>query len=224
MRLAIFDIDGTLVNSRAMITASLTAAFAAEGLTAPAEARMLSVVGLSLVEAMRQLAPGEEAIRHDRLATAYKQAFWDHRAANEHSEALFDGVMDLLGSLRRRGDVILGIATGKSVRGVQHLLERHGLEGWFATIQTADHHPSKPHPSMVVQALTETGAERHQAIVIGDTSYDIEMARAAGVGALGVTWGNHPRNELERAGAHYIVNDFSVLEQTLDLWWQQETR
>ena len=221
MKLAIFDVDGTLVDSQAMIAASLTAAFRAEGLAVPERSRMMSIVGLSLVDAMAALAPGEEAASHERLAAAYKEAFWQHRARGEHTETLFPGAVELLMKLRARGDVALGIATGKSRRGVAHLIEKHGWEQWFATIQTSDDHPSKPHPSMVVTALSETATAATETIMIGDTSYDISMARAAGVWAAGVTWGNHPPVELSKAGAHTIANDFNELEHHLDALWQE---
>ena len=220
MRLAIFDVDGTLVDSQAMIAASLTAAFRAEGLAPPDRARMMSIVGLSLVDAMAALAPDEEAAAHERLAAAYKEAFWQHRANGEHTESLFPGAEELLAKLRGRGDVTLGIATGKSRRGVAHLIEKHGWDGWFATVQTSDDHPSKPHPSMIVTALAETGLAPDAAIVIGDTSFDIAMGRAAGVWAAGVAWGNHPTDELTKAGAHTISNDYNELEQHLEALWQ----
>jgi phosphoglycolate phosphatase len=126
--------------------------------------------------------------------------------------------------LRTRNRAVLGIATGKSRKGVMHLFDRHGFHGWFATVQTSDTNPSKPHPQMVLEALAETGAEPHEAIVIGDTSYDIEMARAAGVGAIGVTWGNHPPGELEHAGAHHIINEFSELDEQLERLWEAMAR
>lgn len=220
MRLAIFDVDGTLVDSRAMITASLTAAFAEVGLVAPGPDRMMSIVGLSLIDSMRDLAPEAGEAAHDALAQAYKKNFWALRAAGTHPEDLFDGARDLLEALRRAG-VTLGIATGKSRRGVAHLLAAKGLEGWFATIQTSDDHPSKPHPSMIVAALAETGSEPHQAIMIGDTSFDMAMARHAGVGAAGVAWGNHPLAELQQAGAHSIAHDFNELRAHLESLWEE---
>ena len=221
MKLAIFDVDGTLVDSSAMIAASLTSAFLAEGLPVPDRTRMMSIVGLSLVEAMAALAPEETHTTHERLGAAYKQAFWEHRSRGAHTEDLFPGAHELLLKLRARDDVLLGIATGKSRRGVAHLIEKHGYEGWFATVQTSDDHPSKPHPSMIVTALAETGLEPADAIMIGDTSYDIAMARAAGVWAAGVAWGNHPRAELSTAGAHSIASDFNELAQHLDSLWQE---
>lgn len=220
MRLAIFDVDGTLVDSQAMIAASLTAAFQAEGFSVPDRSRMMSIVGLSLVDAMAALAPEAGAAAHERLAAAYKEAFWQHRARGEHTETLFPGAEALLAKLRAAGDVALGIATGKSRRGVAHLIERHGWEGWFATVQTADDHPSKPHPSMIVAALAETGLAPAAAIMIGDTSYDIAMARAAGVWAAGVSWGNHPTEALTAAGAHSISTSFNALERHLAAHWQ----
>ena len=220
MKLAIFDVDGTLVDSSAMIAASLTTAFAGEGLAVPDRTRMMSIVGLSLLEAMKALAPDEPHAVHERLGAAYKQAFWEHRASGNHTEDLFEGAHALLTKLRARDDVLLGIATGKSRRGVAHLIEKHGFEGWFTTVQTSDDHPSKPHPSMIVTALAETALEPSAAIMIGDTSYDIAMARAAGVGAAGVAWGNHPAAELLKAGAHSISNDFNDLERDLDSLWQ----
>ena len=224
MKLAIFDLDGTLIDSRAMITASLDAAFAAAGVTPPERKHFMSYVGLSLRDVMRSLAPHEEAHQHDRLVEAYKQAFQDLRAANRHPEDLFAGAHDLLVKLRARDDVLLGIATGKSRRGVTHVIEKHGYDGWFTTIQTADDHPSKPHPSMIVAALAETGLEPQAAVMIGDTSFDIEMARAAGAGAAGVSWGNHQVAELQRAGAHTIANDFNELEQHIESLWQERMR
>ena len=221
MKLAIFDVDGTLVDSQAMIAASLTAAFRAEGLLVPERTRMMSIVGLSLVDAMAALTPGEDHTTHERLAAAYKQAFWEHRSRGEHTETLFPGAEELLVKLRARGDVALGIATGKSRRGVAHLIEKHGWGGWFATIQTSDDHPSKPHPSMITLALAETATAATKTIMIGDTSYDIAMARAAGVWAAGVIWGNHPAVELTKAGAHTIANDFNDLGCQLDSLWQE---
>ena len=223
MRLAIFDVDGTLVDSQAMIAASLTSAFRAEGLPVPERTRMMSIVGLSLVDAMAALTPGEDHTTHERLAAAYKQAFWEHRSRGEHTEGLFPGAENLLVKLRARGDTALGIATGKSRRGVAHLIEKHGWEGWFVTVQTSDDHPSKPHPSMIITALNETATAATQTIMIGDTSYDIAMARAAGVWAAGVSWGNHPPAELTKVGAHTISSDFNELSQHLDSLWQETT-
>jgi len=224
MKLAIFDVDGTLVDSRAMITASMQQAFDAEGLAVPSHQNMLSIVGLSLLDAMRTLVPEADAARHERLAAAYKQAFSANRSAGAHTEDLFEGAHALLAKLHARDDVLLGLATGKSRRGVAHLIEKHGFEGWFATVQTADDHPSKPHPSMIVAAMAETGLDPAAVIMIGDTSFDMAMARAAGASAAGVAWGNHPAVDLERAGAHMIARDFNELQAQLESLWQERMR
>lgn len=221
MKLALFDVDGTLVDSRAMITVALTAALSSEGLAVPPQRRLLSIVGLSLADAMRQLSPESDDARIARLAATYKEAFWQFRTTGEHAEDLFEGARGLLKDLHGRDDVVLGIATGKSKRGIAHLLEAKGMEGWFATIQTSDDHPSKPHPSMVLQSLSETHSKSSESIMIGDTSFDMEMARAGGVKAIGVTWGNHHADELVRAGAQLLVNDFNELRVGLESLWQE---
>lgn len=223
MRLAIFDVDGTLVDSRSMITAAMARAFADVGIAAPDQDRMLSIVGLSLVVAMATLTPDESAATHRRLGDAYKQAFWNLRLSGAHPEDLFNGARDLLEDLRGRG-VVLGIATGKSRRGVDHLIASHGFENWFGTVQTSDTHPSKPHPSMIVTALAETGCDLSATIMIGDTSFDMSMARQAGVAAAGVAWGNHPAAELEAAGAHRVSKDFKQLALDLEALWEERGR
>jgi phosphoglycolate phosphatase len=222
MKLALFDVDGTLVDSRAMITASLTTALTSEGLAVPPQKTLLSIVGLSLADAMRVLSLESDEARIARLAATYKEAFWQYRATGEHAEDLFEGARGLLEELRARDDVVLGIATGKSKRGIAHLLAAKGMDGWFATIQTSDDHPSKPHPSMVIQSLSETHSKSSETIMIGDTSFDMEMARAGGVKAIGVTWGNHHADELVKAGAQLLVNDFNELRAGLELLWQED--
>ncbi len=119
-------------------------------------------------------------------------------------QPLFDGIADLLGGLRQAG-WLLGIATGMSDRGLTHCLAAHGLTDHFVTLQTADRHPSKPHPAMLEAALAEAGAEPAQAVMIGDTAFDMQMARDAGVGALGVDWGYHEPDELRAAGARFVA-------------------
>ena len=220
MKLALFDVDGTLVDSAGMIAASLAAAFAAEGLVPPPPAQSRRVVGLSLVEAMKFLTPDVDAATHQRLADAYRSAFWNFRRSGAHPEPLFEGARALLERLRARHDVVLGIATGKSRRGVEHLLEAQGMVGWFATVQTADDHPSKPHPAMALAALTESGVAPHRALMIGDTSFDMEMAVRAGVRPVGVAWGNHDLATLRASGAVRIASDNNELGNILDLLWQ----
>ncbi|QIG51158.1 HAD-IA family hydrolase [Nordella sp. HKS 07] len=222
MKLALFDVDGTLMDSQAMILASLTAAFNSEGLPLPSRNEMLGIVGLSLVKAMATLRPHDEAARHERLAESYKQAFWSYRTDKSFPEIPFDGALDLLRRLQARDDVLIGIATGKSQRGVRHIIDQFGLEGVFTTIQTSDDAPSKPHPGMILQAMTETGARAEDTVMIGDAIFDIDMAHAAGVKAVAVGWGFQPANVLAGAKPHAIVNDFNHLEETLGVLWQDK--
>ena len=203
-RLALFDCDGTLVDSQHNICAAMEACFAAAGLDPPCRERTRGVVGLSLVEAMRAMLPEAEPGFHAALAEDYKRAFQAMRSDGLAEEPLYDGIADLLDAIEADG-WLLGIATGKSDRGVALCLEAHGLAGRFVTIQTADRHPSKPHPSMVGQAIAEAGAAPETCVLIGDTSYDMAMARAGGATAIGVAWGYHAPEMLVRAGAHHIA-------------------
>jgi phosphoglycolate phosphatase len=204
-RLAIFDCDGTLVDSQAAICLAMEECFVSSGLDRPARERTRRVVGLNLVEAMRQMLPDAEPHVHLALAEDYKRAFQRLRGDGLVEEPLYEGVAELIDALDE-GGWLLGVATGKSDRGLALCLDRHGLSRRFVTLQTADRHPSKPHPSMVELAMAEAGAEPATTLMIGDTSYDMAMARAAGVTAIGVAWGYHEAEELERAGAHYIAN------------------
>jgi phosphoglycolate phosphatase len=203
-RLAIFDCDGTLVDSQANICLAMEECFAGAGFPAPTRERTRRVVGLSLVEAMRAMLPDAEPQVHLTLAEDYKQCFHRLRGRGLVEEPLYDGVAELIERLDRDG-WLLGVATGKSDRGLALCLDHHGLAGRFATLQTADRHPSKPHPSMIEKAIADAGASPETTIMIGDTSYDMAMARAAGVTALGVTWGYHSSEELLAAGAHHIA-------------------
>jgi phosphoglycolate phosphatase len=204
-RLAIFDCDGTLVDSQANICLAMEDCFARAGLEAPPRERTRRVVGLSLVEAMADILPQADDALHRALAEDYKLAFQRLRGNGLVEEPLYDGVAELLDALEADG-WLLGVATGKSERGLALCLERHGLSRRFVTLQTADRHPSKPHPSMIEAALAEAGAEAQGAMMIGDTSYDMAMARAAGVSAVGVAWGYHEAAELVAAGADYVAS------------------
>jgi phosphoglycolate phosphatase len=222
LKLIIFDCDGTLVDSQHMICAAMQQAYEAHGLPVPPTEKLLSIVGLSLPDAFRRLAglvgSGED---HpvDGLVTCYKTAFAALRQSDQHLEPLYPGARAALDALGRRPDTLLGIATGKSQRGVRAVLGRHGLSGRFATIQTSDDAPSKPHPGMVLAAMRETGVPPRDTVMVGDTVYDVEMARAAGVRAIGVGWGYHPPEALAAAGVDAVLGDFSELAAVLDRLW-----
>ena len=209
-RLAIFDCDGTLVDSGATIYAALSETFRQNGIEVPKPQIARRVIGLSLIEAMAGLLPDRTADEHVDLAEGYKRNFMALRQAGRVEEPLFDGVLELLDALEHDG-WLLAVATGKSDRGLKHCLQSHGIHARFVSLQTADRHPSKPHPSMVLQAIAEAGAAPETSFVVGDTSFDMAMAAAAGAAPIGAGWGYHEADELIEAGA------VAVAERPLDV-------
>lgn len=203
-QLIVFDCDGTLVDSQAVIVACAQDAFAAVGLVAPSPDRIRHIVGLSLEPAMRVLLGRDDPPLGRRIAEAYRDAFFARRALPDHEEPLFPGVVETLTALRDRG-AVMGVATGKTMRGLRQILEKHDLGAYFVTLQTADLHPSKPHPAMMEAAMREAGSTPDVTWIVGDTTYDIEMGRLAGCRGIGVSYGNHPAEALTRAGATHIV-------------------
>ena len=212
-RLVLFDIDGTLLDSQHMICAAMTTAFAEQGLLPPPRAAVLAGVGLSLPRFFTTLCG--EAAPVAALATSYKSAWRALREAPGFTYPLYAGADALLRALARRSDIVLGIATGKSQAGVADICQRCDWTGFFATVQTADDAPSKPSPVMIQQALHQTGFAAKDCVMIGDTDFDMAMARSAGVRALGVRWGYHPVEALRDAGADVIVTDFAALAREL---------
>lgn len=220
MKLILFDCDGTLVDSQHVIVAAMGRAFARAELAVPPREAVLGIVGLSLVEAMQRLGEDDPRFPAERLADLYRQAFRELRTEPDFSEPMYPGMRALVDTLSARDDVLLGIATGKSQRGVAAVLGHHGLEGRFVTIQTADDAPSKPHPAMVHQAMAATGVAAGDTVLIGDTSFDMVMARAAGAGAIGVSWGYHAPELLRQSGAQWLVDDADELLRAIDTQWE----
>jgi phosphoglycolate phosphatase len=217
VRLAIFDCDGTLVDSQANICRAMEHAFGLHGVAAPPRAAIRRIVGLSLIEAVRELTPEADDAFHRRLADDYKQAFFTLRAENRlDDEPLFEGVADVLDTLRDTG-WLLGVATGKSDRGLAHILAHHAIADRFVTLQTADRHPSKPDPAMALAAMAEAEALPEHSAMIGDTSFDMAMGKAAGARAIGVSWGYHAVAELIDAGADVVATEVRALPNLLEL-------
>lgn len=219
LRLVVFDVDGTLVDSQGDIVAAMTHAFERADAPAPERAAILGIVGLSLDAAMPRIAPGLGPETHRAMVGWYKDAYMDLRARSgaAHSSPLYPGALETLHALHAQPETLLGIATGKSRRGLDKLMEAHGLGPLFLTRQVSDHHPSKPHPAMLRAALAETGVDARDAVMIGDTSFDMEMAQAAGVPFIGVSWGYHDRDVL--SAATRVLDSFHELPAALnDIW------
>jgi phosphoglycolate phosphatase len=213
-RLALFDCDGTLVDGQAGVVHAMEAAFAELGQAAPDRHQVRRIVGLSLPQAIQQLLPDADEKLRGEIDENYRRIFRAARENGQLVEPLYDGIADLIVRLSGQGWA-LGVATGKSQRGLEHCLATHGLTAHFATLQTADHHPSKPHPSMIEAALAETGAAHESCVMIGDTQFDVAMAMNAGVRAIGVDWGYHTTRELLEAGAEAVATSPAQLEEML---------
>lgn len=214
-RLVVFDCDGTLVDSQVAIIRSMGHAFTAAGLPAPDRNAVRRIVGLSLPQALVELAPDASEERRRHAVEAYKASFRTSRSEGTLEQPLYPGVTEVLQRLHAAGRT-LGVATGMSDRGLVNCLMRHGIRELFRTLQTADRHPSKPHPAMLEAALFETGATPGEAVMIGDTVFDVAMAKAAGVRAIGVAWGYHEPAELLEAGASGIAESAAELEALID--------
>lgn len=215
-RLAIFDCDGTLVDSQANIIAAMSAAFDRNGLVPPNPSATRRIVGLSLFQSMQVLLPGADSGLHAKLADDYKNAFHDMRGNGGLApEPLYPGIAECLLELEERG-WLLAVATGKSDRGLALILQHHGLTGHFISLQTADRHPSKPHPAMIHAAMADAGVDAAHTAMIGDTYFDIEMAVNACVRPIGVDWGYHHPDELRAAGAVAVVEDVGALVAALE--------
>jgi len=222
-KLVILDCDGTLVDSQNGICEAMTHAFSGLGLPVPSRAAT-PIVGLSLPEAFAALAPDCTPAERRKLSDRYRSAFTEIKRDPALHEPLFDGVGAAIEALSRRPDLVLGIATGKSRRGIDRLFQREGWAQHFLTIQTADDHPSKPHPAMIVAAMRAAGVAPGQTVMVGDTTFDMEMALAAGSGALGVAWGYHPAEDLRAAGAHGVVEACRHLPDGIDAYFSEREK
>jgi phosphoglycolate phosphatase len=218
LKLVLFDVDGTLIDSQHAIVSAMEAAADEANLPVPTRADTLSVVGLSLVEAIARLFGTFTAEDQARMVQAYRDTYMRARQ-QDGTPPFYAGALAVLEELSERDEVFLGTATGMSRRGMQRIIDTYGIGDLFATTQTADDHPSKPNPAMVNAALAETGVEPEHAIFVGDTVFDVEAGRAAGVSTIGVTWGYHAARDLEAAGADVVIDRVPDLVPTIDRLW-----
>jgi phosphoglycolate phosphatase len=216
LKLAIWDIDGTIVDSRKIIQKAMSRAFKRAGLGDIDYERTRTIVGLELGEAISRLAPAHSsADQIVQLSTYYKEAFVEQRLEPGFEEPLYEGVLDTLERLVADG-WLMGVATGKAMRGLDIVFKHHDLHRLFDTFQTVDGGAGKPDPRMIHDAMSQMGVDASQTVMIGDTSFDMQMAGNAGVTGLGVDWGFHTIDEIKSGGAASIHTDFASLDLALD--------
>jgi phosphoglycolate phosphatase len=211
LHLVIFDCDGTLVDSFVANHEAMVLAFRDFDRSPPPEAGLREMIGLSVAEQVVVLAPQAPPDEWLALENSYRQ----HRLGRaDPPEPMFPGARACLEAIDR-DDILMAVATAKSAKGLRATLDRHGLHRHFVNLQTGDHHPGKPHPAMVLASLAEAGVDPENALVVGDTRFDIEMAVNAGVASFGVAWGYHNTQDLTAAGAHAIAPDFETLTKMI---------
>lgn len=206
-KLLIFDWDGTLADSCARITDSVTMAINSVGAEFRTPREIRNIIGLGLSEAIRVLYPGAEESFCTRLAEAYRESFSNSNFAESR---LFDGVEKVLIDLRQTG-YLLAVATGKSASGLRSDLSETGLSNLFDASRCADQTLSKPHPQMLAELLDELNSRPDEALMIGDTEYDMEMASRAGVDSIAVSYGVHESERLERFSPLTVLDDIALL-------------
>lgn len=216
MKLVLFDCDGTLIDSAAVIHESMEKTFTEAGFPAPELASTKSIIGLTLDIAIARMLKREIDDEINRMVHRYKHHSHTMRSAENCHEPFYDGVWELLRELRQSDEILLGVVTGKSRRGLDSLVDKYDLGSALITTRTADECPSKPHPAMVLECCVETGIDPGRTIVIGDAIYDMQMAGNAGARAVGVTWGYCNRAALIEAGADHIVEDPAQLKPIID--------
>jgi len=206
----VFDWDGTLVDSTALIANAILRAAADIGVAVPDPARASHVIGLGMAHALALVVPDLPRERRND----FNARFHVHYRNGEDDICLFEGMRALLESLQVRGER-LAIATGKSSTGLMRSLHSAGLEGIFEATRCADQTHPKPHPAMLLELAQEMETEPARMLMIGDTTHDLQMAQAAGASAVGVSYGAHPHEELARAGPLAIFNDVAGLRSWL---------
>ncbi len=205
LKLVLFDCDGTLVDSADIIHASMVATFREAGFVEPTPEATKSIIGLTLDLAIATLLNRPLDAECGHLAARYKEHFLASRHLPSFQEPLYEGIAELIETLAKRDDILIGMVTGKSQRGVRRVLETYGFERHFVTIRTADDCPSKPHPAMVLECCGETGIDPASTFVVGDAIYDMQMATSAGAKAIGVSWGYGARDALIATGASAVL-------------------
>lgn len=217
-RLIVFDCDGTLVDSQHNIVTAMTRAFRQHDQQAPVPEEVRRTVGLSILESVGRLLPDAPHDTLESIGEAYRTASYELRLEPGHEEPLYPGIGDMIRDLSGT-NAILAVATGKSQRGLRKTLQRHDLQEHFTILKTSDDGPGKPDPTILLDAIAEAGADAVSTVMIGDTVFDIAMARSAKAHAVGVNWGYHEPVELDAAGAHVILDEINELPNFLETLW-----
>ena len=215
--LVVFDCDGTLVDSQHSIVSVMEDVFKSSDLLVPSPVAIRSIIGLSLEEAIESLlSMSEQEGNVGSMAQSYKDKFFALRKTHQETmHPLYEGIDEALSALEQQ-QVCMSVATGNSQRGMRAISDYFGWQKTFITLATADIYAGKPHPEMLLACIAEAGSHPKQTIMVGDTSYDMQMARSAGVYALAVGWGYHDRETLMAAGAHAYIEDPRELQGFLE--------
>ena len=215
LRLAVFDLDGTLLDSANAIVEGVRACWEACGFPAPDPQMVRRIIGLPWEESIRMLIPGAGPDEFARIRAYHDDVARGARPRPPRDPVLFPGAVEALDALEDSG-YLLAIITSRSNARLLELLHRQGIGGRFVALKTTDHGPGKPNPHLMLQTLAETGVAETDAVMVGDTTFDVLMARNAGTAAVGVSWGVHERHELSEAGAAHVVDTFHEILPTLD--------
>lgn len=210
LRLLVFDCDGTLIDSQQNIVFAVERVFRSIDLAPPSRDLIRRQVGLAPDAAIAGMLPGEDPSLHRRVSDAFRRLRPQLQAEARQPEPLYPGIRELIEQVSHP-EVFLGIATGKGRNGLDDVLRRHDLSSYFHTLQTGDRCRGKPDPDMLERACAETGLAAAETVMIGDTAFDMEMARSAGTWAIGVSWGYHEIADLRHGGAHAIIDHPSEL-------------
>ncbi len=208
--LIVFDWDGTLFDSTALIVKCIQSACADLGLPVPPSQDAAYVIGLGLHDALRHVAPTLEEARVPELGLRYRH----HYFASQHELSLFDGTLEMLDALKKRQHW-LGVATGKNRQGLDDALQHVELRGMFDATRTADQTRSKPHPQMLEELIREFGVEPERTLMIGDTTHDLQLAANAGTASIAVSYGAHEPEAFTQYDTRLVAHSVAELSQWL---------
>jgi phosphoglycolate phosphatase len=208
--LIVFDWDGTLFDSTALIARCIQSACADLGVPVPGDREARYVIGLGLADALQHAVPSLPRERYRELAERYRH----HYFARQHEVVFFEGTLEMLHALKARNH-LLGVATGKSRRGLNEVLEGSALHGLFDATRTADETASKPHPRMLLELMAEFGVAPGRTLMIGDTTHDLQLAANAGTAAVGVGYGAHEHDAFAEFAPRHVAHSVAELAEWL---------